>query len=71
MSENIFKFKNYFFSTGTPTTKKLDDGILVICFSGLQEQVFELQANSMMVYLECIFKTSTTFLAKQHPKFFS
>ena len=69
MSENIFKFKNYFFSTGTPNTKKLD-GILVIHFSGLQEQALELQANSMMVYLECIFRTSTTFLAKQHPKFF-
>ena len=25
----FFKFNNYFFSTGTPTTNKLDDGIPV------------------------------------------
>ena len=37
MSENIFKFKNYFFSTGNPTAYKLDAGILVTYFSGLQE----------------------------------
>ena len=35
MFENIFKFKNYFISTGTPTTSKLDDGIPVKIFSGL------------------------------------
>ena len=28
----FFKFNNYFFSTGTPTTKKLDDGIPVAHF---------------------------------------
>ena len=37
MCENIFKFKNYFFSTGNPTAYKLDAGILVTYFSGLQE----------------------------------
>ena len=50
MSENIFKFKNYFFPTGTSTTNKLDDGIPVTYFSGLQEPVLELQTNSMTVY---------------------
>ena len=35
MFENIFKFKNYFISTGTPTTNKLDDGIPVTNLSGL------------------------------------
>ena len=50
MSENIFKFKNYFFSTGTLTTNKLDDVIPVTYFSGLQEAVRELQTNSMTVY---------------------
>ena len=50
MSENIFKFKNYFFSTGTSTTNKLDDVIPVTYFSGLQEAVRELQTNSMTVY---------------------
>ena len=29
VSEFFFKFNNYFFSTGTPTTNKLDDGIPV------------------------------------------
>ena len=50
MSENIFKFKNYFFSIRTSTLNKLDDGILVTHFSGLQKPVLELQTNSMMVY---------------------
>ena len=50
MSENIFKFKNYFFSTGTSTTNKLDNGILVTYFSGIQEPVLELQTNSKTVY---------------------
>ena len=50
MFENIFKFKNYFLSTSTPTTNKLDDSILVKYFSGLQETVLELQTNLMMVY---------------------
>ena len=36
-------------------------------FSGIQELVFELQTNLMMVYQLCIFRTSTmVFLAKQH-----
>lgn len=26
VSETFFKFNNYFVSTGTPTTNKLDDG---------------------------------------------
>ena len=30
VSEFFFKFNNYFFSTGTPTTNKLDDGITSI-----------------------------------------
>ena len=30
--EFFFKHNNYFFSTGTPTTKKLDDGELVMHF---------------------------------------
>ena len=29
VSEFFFKFNNYFFSNGTPTTNKLDDGIPV------------------------------------------
>ena len=29
VSEFFFKFNNYFFSTGTPNTNKLDDGIPV------------------------------------------
>ena len=50
ISENIFKFKNYFFSIGTSTTNKLDGGIPITYFSGLQEPVLELQTNSMTVY---------------------
>ena len=50
MSENIFKFKNYFFSIRTSTKNKLDDGIAVTHFSGLQKPVLELQTNSMTVY---------------------
>ena len=50
MSENIFKFKNYFFSIRTSTKNKLDDGIPVTHFSGLQKPVLELQTNSMTVY---------------------
>lgn len=34
VSENYFKFNNYFFTTGTPTTNKLDERIPVIHFSG-------------------------------------
>ena len=30
--ENFFKFNEYFFSTDTPTTNKLDNVILVTCF---------------------------------------
>ena len=41
MSENIFQFKSNFFSTGTPTTIKLGDGIPVTLFSGLPESVLE------------------------------
>ena len=29
VSETFFKFNKYFFSTGTPTTNKLDDGMLL------------------------------------------
>ena len=32
VSEFFFKFNNYFFFTGTPTTNKLDDGIPVTHF---------------------------------------
>ena len=49
ISENIFKLKNYFFSTGTPTTNKLDGGILATYFSELQETVLKLQTNLMTV----------------------
>ena len=45
VSEIFFNYNKYFFSTGTLTTNKLDDG------SGLQvlvlETVLKLQANSM------------------------
>ena len=40
MSDKYFKFYSYFFSTGTLTTKKLDEGIPVTDFSGLQVPVF-------------------------------
>ena len=41
VSQFFFKFKKYFFCTGTPTTKKLDDSILVCTtFLGLQVPVF-------------------------------
>ena len=30
VAENCFKFNNYLFATGTATTNKLDDGILVM-----------------------------------------
>ena len=50
--ENFFKFNNYFFSTGTvlQLQSKLDDGIPVTYFSGLQVPVHELKTNSMTVY---------------------
>ena len=50
VSENLFKFNNYFFSTSISTTNKLDDGIPVTYFSGLQLPILELQAISMMIY---------------------
>ena len=69
MPENFFKFKNYFFSTSTSTTSKLDDVIPVTYFSGLQEPVLELQTNSMTVYRERYFgKTapSRSFVENDH-----
>ena len=33
----FFRFNNYFFSTGTPTTKQLDDGAPMTYFSGLED----------------------------------
>ena len=47
VSEIFFKFNNYLFFTGTPVTEKLDDGIPVTYFSGLQVPVLELQTNSI------------------------
>ena len=38
--EIFYKFKNNFFSTGTAATNKLDDGIPVTYFSGVQLPVF-------------------------------
>ena len=35
MSENIFKLKNHFVSTSTPTTNKLGDGISATYFQDL------------------------------------
>ena len=49
-AENIFKFKNYFFSTVNPIINKLDAGITVTYFSELQEPVLELQKNSITLY---------------------
>ena len=49
MSENILKLKNYFFSAGTSTTNKLENGKPVTYFSGLQEPVLELQTNLMTI----------------------
>ena len=50
VSKNLFNFNNYFFSFGTLTTNKLDDGISVTYFSGFQVPLLELQVISMKVY---------------------
>ena len=50
VSEKFFKFNNYFLSTDTPTMNKVDDGMPVTYFSGLQVLVLKLQTNLMKVY---------------------
>ena len=50
LSENVFNFNNYFFSTGTPTTQILDDGMPVTYFPGLQVPIIELKTNSMTAH---------------------
>ena len=52
LSEMFFKFNNYFFSSGTATTDRLDDtgkaflGLTVLVF----KTVLKLQTNLMTVY---------------------
>ena len=41
ISVMFFKFNNYCFSTGTPTTRRLDDGIPVTHFSEWQNGAFK------------------------------
>ena len=60
VSEFFFKFNNYFFSTGTPTANKLDDGIPVTHFrasnTGIQNGTLKLQTTSVIVCRQQIFR---------------
>ena len=52
--EFFFKHNNYFFSTGTPTTNKLDDGEPVTHFkassTGIGNGTLKLPTNWMIVH---------------------
>ena len=47
MSEFFFQFKNYLFSTGIPTTNKLDDGILVTHFEDFKYRYWKWHSQTI------------------------
>ena len=55
----FFKFDIYLFSTGTATTNKLDDGILVVHFWNLKYRDIQNGTQTTNIFIDSILESQT------------